>query len=196
VAGVSVFIYPGKEHRFVILFRGEGLRDDLTDADPQKEGKEAKGTEALSPEAQGTAEKVNEILKRAAAILRPFHPANTILLRGFSKVPDIPTLSERFKLRLAAIATYPMYRGLARLVGMEILQTGETPKEEVITLARSLGDYDLKDQDCSACLEKERLISVHKMGLQIIMNTQGNILVLGVRWQNTYRHQIPYQQPL
>ena len=142
VEGTHVFIYPGREHRFVILFRGEGLRDDLTDADPQKEGKEAKGTEALSPEAQKTAERVNEFLKRATRVLKPFHPANSILLRGFSKVPDIPTLSERFKLRPAAIATYPMYRGLARLVGMEILQTGETPKEEVMTLARSLGGYD------------------------------------------------------
>jgi 2,3-bisphosphoglycerate-independent phosphoglycerate mutase len=140
--GVQVFVYPGREHRFVILFRGEGLRDDLTDADPQKEGKEAKGTEALSPEAQRTAESVNVFLKRATTILKPYPPANTILLRGFSKVPDIPTLGERFKLRPAAIATYPMYRGLARLVGMEILKTGETPKEEVMTLARSVEGYD------------------------------------------------------
>ncbi len=142
IEGVRVSIYPGKEHRFVIIFRGGGLRDDLTDADPQKEGLKAKGTEALSQEAQRTAEIVNLYLKRATEVLKPFHPANTILLRGFSKIPDIPTMSQRFKLRPAAIATYPMYKGLARLVGMEILETGETYKDEVETLRKHLDRHD------------------------------------------------------
>jgi 2,3-bisphosphoglycerate-independent phosphoglycerate mutase len=75
-------------------------------------------------------------------VLRPLHPANTVLLRGFSKIPHIPTLSERFKLRPAAIATYPMYRGLARLVGMDILKTGETLQEEVETLKKYFGRHD------------------------------------------------------
>ncbi len=142
IEGVRVSIYPGKEHRFVIIFRGGGLRDDLTDADPQKEGLKAKGTEALSQEARRTAEIVNLYLKRATEVLKPFHPANTILLRGFSKIPDIPTMSQRFKLRPAAIATYPMYKGLARLVGMEILETGETYKDEVETLRKHLDRHD------------------------------------------------------
>lgn len=142
IEGVRASIYPGREHRFVLVFRGEGLRDDLTDADPQKEGLQAKGTEGLSQEAQRTAEIVNLYLKKATELLRPFHPANTILLRGFSKVPEIPTLSERFKLRPAAIATYPMYRGLARLVGMEILKTGESLREEVETLRKFFNQYD------------------------------------------------------
>ena len=126
VEGVRISIYPGKEHRFVLVFRGKGLRDDLTDADPQKDGYKAKEAEGLSLEARRTAEIINLYLKKANEVLKPFHPANTILLRGFSKIPDIPTLSERFKLRPAAVATYPMYRGLARLVGMEVLKTGET----------------------------------------------------------------------
>ncbi len=142
IEGVRTSIYPGREHRFVLVFRGEGLRDDLTDADPQKEGLQAKGTEGLSQEAQRTAEIVNLYLKKATELLRPFHPANTILLRGFSKVPEIPTLSERFKLRPAAIATYPMYRGLARVVGMEILKTGESLREEVETLRKFFNQYD------------------------------------------------------
>jgi len=142
IEGVRVSIYPGKEHRFVIVFQGEGLRDELTDADPQKDGMTVKWSEPLSSEARGTAEMVNHYLKMAAEILRPFFPANSILLRGFSKVPDIPSMSERFKLRPAAIATYPMYRGLARLVGMEILDTGETLKEEVGTLQREFNHYD------------------------------------------------------
>ena len=142
VDGVQTSIYHGKEHRFVILFRGKELRDDLTDADPQKDGLEAKATEGLAPEAKRTAEIVNHYLRRATEVLKPFHPANTILLRGFSKIPDTPTMVERFKLRPAAIATYPMYRGLARLVGMEILETGETCRDEVETLKNHFHRYD------------------------------------------------------
>jgi 2,3-bisphosphoglycerate-independent phosphoglycerate mutase len=142
IEGVRISIYPGKEHRFVLVFQGEGLRDDLTDADPQKDGLKAKGTEGLSQEAQRTAEIVNLYLRKATEVLKPFHPANAVLLRGFSKIPHIPTMSEKFKLRPAAIATYPMYRGLARLVGMEILKTGETLREEVETLKKYFNRYD------------------------------------------------------
>jgi 2,3-bisphosphoglycerate-independent phosphoglycerate mutase len=142
IEGVRISIYPGKEHRFVLVFRGEGLKDDLTDADPQKDGLKAKGTEGLSQEARRTAELVNLYLKKVNEVLRPFPPANTILLRGFSKIPHIPTMSDRFKLRPAAIATYPMYRGLARLAGMEILETGETLREEAETLKKYFDRYD------------------------------------------------------
>lgn len=142
IDGIRISIYPGKEHRFVILFQGEGLKGSLTDADPQKDGLKAKGVEPISQEAQGTAGIVNHYLRKATEALRPFHPANTILLRGFSKIPDIPTMTEQFKLRPAAIATYPMYRGLARLVGMEILETGETLQQEVETLKKQFDRYD------------------------------------------------------
>ncbi len=142
INGVQVFIYPGKEHRFVIVFKGEGLRGELTDADPQKEGLKARGTEALTSEAQKTAEIINQYIKKATELLQPFKPANTILLRGFSKIPDIPSMREKFKVRAAAIATYPMYRGLARLVGMEVLSSGETPKEEVATLRNHYDRFD------------------------------------------------------
>jgi 2,3-bisphosphoglycerate-independent phosphoglycerate mutase len=142
VEGVRISIYPGREHRFVVVFQGTELRDDLTDADPQKDGKRAKGAEGLSPEAQRTAAIVNVYLKRATEVLKSFHPANTILLRGFSKIPDLPTMPDRFKLRPAAIATYPMYRGLARLVGMDVLETGETIKQEVETLKKYFDRYD------------------------------------------------------
>ena len=142
VDGVSVSIHPGKEHRFVILFRGKDLSGDLTDADPQKDGLKTKGTEGLLPEAGRTAEIVNKYLREATQALKPYHPANTILLRGFSKIPDIPTMSVRFKLRPAAIATYPMYRGLATLVGMEILETGDSIQAEVEALKKNFDRYD------------------------------------------------------
>jgi len=142
IEGLRISIHPGKEHRFVIIFRGEGLKDDLTDADPQKDGLKQKGTEALSQEAQRTAEIVNGYIAKATEILKPFYPANTILLRGFSKIPEIPTMANRYKLRPAAIATYPMYRGLARLVGMKILETGENVRDEVATLKKYFDQYD------------------------------------------------------
>jgi 2,3-bisphosphoglycerate-independent phosphoglycerate mutase len=142
VEGIQISVHPGREHRFVVLFQGEGLREDLTDSDPQKDGRPAKNVEPLSPEAKRTAEIVNQYISRATEVLKPLHPANTILLRGFSKIPDIPTLSDRFKLRPAAIAIYPMYRGLARLVGMDVLETGESLKDEVETLKRSFADHD------------------------------------------------------
>ena len=140
--GVRISIHPGKEHRFVIVFQGKGLKDDLTDADPQKDGLKAKGTEGLSHKAQRTAQVINLYMKRATEVLKPFYPANTILLRGFSKIPNISTMADRFRFRPAAIATYPMYRGLARLVGMEILETGETIEDEVATLKKYFDQYD------------------------------------------------------
>jgi 2,3-bisphosphoglycerate-independent phosphoglycerate mutase len=142
VEGVRISIHPGKEHRFVLVFRGKDLKDNLTDADPQKDGLQAKGTEAVSQEARRTAEVVNLYLKKASEVLRPFYPAYTILLRGFSKIPHIATMSDRFKLRPAAIATYPMYKGLARLVGMKVLEGGETLREEMEALKNHLGLYD------------------------------------------------------
>src|SRR4030042_3421534 len=89
VDGVQIAVYPGKEHRFVILFRGKELRDDLIDAHPQKDGLKAKGTEGVTREARKKADVVNRYLRKATEVLKPFHPANTILLRGFSKIPDI-----------------------------------------------------------------------------------------------------------
>ncbi len=142
IQDVQISIYPGKEHRFVVVFRGRDLTEALTDADPQKDGLEAKGTSALSDGAQRTAGIVNEFIKKATEALKPFRPANTVLLRGFSRIPGIPSMAERYRLRAAAIATYPMYRGLARLVGMEVLDSGETYREEVEALKNHFSSYD------------------------------------------------------
>ena len=121
VNGMKISFFPGKEHRFVIKFSGEGLSDALSDADPQKEGKPVVPTRALAPEAEKSARMVNRAMEKATELLKDSPPANTILLRGFSGCPSLPTMSELFKLNAAAIANYPMYKGLAKLVGMEIL---------------------------------------------------------------------------
>ncbi len=142
IEGVKITINPGKEHRFVILFKGEGLGDGLTDADPQKDGNPSIPTSATSDSAKFSERIVNRFIKDATHLLRSQDPANTVLLRGFSKLPKIPTLTELFKIRPAAIAIYPMYKGIARLLGMDVLDTGEGIGNQVKVLRGYLDQYD------------------------------------------------------
>jgi 2,3-bisphosphoglycerate-independent phosphoglycerate mutase len=127
--GITVTLYPGKEHRFVAKFSGPRLSDALTDADPQKDHKPRAYTQPLSPEAAGSAAVVNRFLDEVTFLLSDLETANTVLLRGFSKFPTLPGMAELYKIRPAAVANYPMYRGLARLLGMDVLDAGsETPE--------------------------------------------------------------------
>ena len=142
IPGVEVFLETEAGHRAMAVFRGEGLSDKLTDTDPQATGVPPLPTTPIAPEADRTAYIVNEFIRQAAQILRDKHPANYVLLRGFAKHPDLPTMPEIYKLKPAAIAAYPMYRGLGRLVGMEVLPTGSTFAEEVATLKQHWADHD------------------------------------------------------
>ncbi len=154
VEGVEVILEPGKFHRFVAVFRGEGLSGELDDTDPQHVGERPKDATARTSEAAYTAGLVNQWISKVREALRNEHPANMVLLRGFAGLPKIPSMSQAFRLTSAAIAGYPMYRGLARLVGMEILETGSDIKDEIETLKVNFGDYDffyvhVKDTDSS-----------------------------------------------
>ena len=142
IGDVKVIIRPGKEHRFVVVFRGDGLGDALSDADPQKVGERIKFAESLDSKAKKSKETVNEFIKQATEVLKDHHPANTVLLRGFAKHPGLLTMKQLFKLAPAAIATYPMYKGLAKLVGMDILETGELLSDEFNTLQDNFSRYD------------------------------------------------------
>jgi 2,3-bisphosphoglycerate-independent phosphoglycerate mutase len=142
IDGAEISVLPVKEHRFVLIFRGEALSSELADSDPQQVGLAPKKIEALSPQAQKTARIVNEFVSQAKSLLQGKAPANMVLLRGFSRRPDIPSIPEIYKLKPAAIATYPMYRGLARLVGMQVLPGGETITEQLDSLRRYYADYD------------------------------------------------------
>jgi len=142
VEDVEILLEPGREHRFTILFRGDGLDGRVEDADPQKEGRAPLAAKAAVPEAERTARIINEFIRRATEVLKDSHPANTCLVRGFAKYPAIPTMSDLFKLHPAAIATYPMYRGLAKLVGMKILDAGETIEDEFNALRREFANHD------------------------------------------------------
>jgi 2,3-bisphosphoglycerate-independent phosphoglycerate mutase len=142
IKGVKVFVRPVREHRFVTIFRGEGLIPEVTDSDPQQIGVTPKSVVPLSPKAERLASITNEFVTQAKTILAKHYPANMILLRGFSQHPRFPSLSELYKLKPAAIASYPMYRGLAKLVGMEVLKTGASIEDEFMTLKQNYPNYD------------------------------------------------------
>jgi 2,3-bisphosphoglycerate-independent phosphoglycerate mutase len=142
INGIEISVLPVKEHRFVLILRGEALSPELADSDPQQGGLAPKKIEALSPQAQRTAEIVNEFVSQAGSLLHGEASANMVLLRGFSHHPDIPSIPEIYKLKPAAIATYPMYRGLARLVGMQVLPGSDSITEQLNSLRRYYADYD------------------------------------------------------
>ena len=142
IDNTRIMVSPVKEHRFIAVFRGEGLVSDVGDSDPQQVGITPKSFEALTSEANRTAGIVNEFVIKAKTTLTEQYPANMILLRGFSKRPHFPSMREVYKLKPAAIASYPMYRGLAKLVGMDVLTTGSTIEDEFATLKQSYASYD------------------------------------------------------
>lgn len=140
--GAQLFVEPVREHRFVLVLRGDGLSDQLAETDPQREGVPPLDAEALVPEAEPTAELLRQFVAAAQKRLHGKQPANGLTLRGFARQPELPLFPEVFRLRAAAVAAYPMYRGLARLVGMTVLPTGSTFDDEVATLREHWNDFD------------------------------------------------------
>lgn len=118
--GVSWFVETESEHRGVLVLRGEGLSARIADTDPQRVGVPPLPVTATDPAAADTARIVAAFVTAAFAELAGEPRANGLLLRGFDSLPTIPSLAERFRLRPVCVATYPMYRGLARLVGMDM----------------------------------------------------------------------------
>ena len=142
VPGVSLEVYPVQDYRFVLLLRGEGVGANLSDTDPQSVGIPPRAATGLDPESTRTAESVNAFVGAAGELLGSRKSANMVLLRGFSKEPDWPRFGESYKLHPGAVAGYPMYRGLARLTGMEVLSTGREFDAELDTVAQALDDHD------------------------------------------------------
>jgi 2,3-diphosphopglycerate-independent phosphoglycerate mutase len=137
IPGVEVFVEPVKEHRFVVVFRAEGLGGNVADTDPQKTGVPPLAPEGLDPHSQRTADVAMEFVAQAQEILAGHPKANGLTMRGFSVKPNIPSYREVYGLTAAAIAVYPMYKGLAQLVGMEILGKSATLDEEVEVLRQN-----------------------------------------------------------
>ncbi len=142
----EIIFSPGMEHRFAVVLRfPEPLEPDsdmVNDTDPQKVGKPPLKPEPANHQSERVARIAEKLIKKAAEILKDEEPANYILLRGISQVPRIPTIEQRFGLRALAIAVYPMYRGLARLIGMDTPPVNGDIKEEVAFLRENLQEYD------------------------------------------------------
>ncbi|MFM7541183.1 MAG: 2,3-bisphosphoglycerate-independent phosphoglycerate mutase [Planctomycetota bacterium] len=142
VPGVELFVEPVREHRFVLVIRGDGLGDAVNDTDPQAVGVKplaAKGADAASGR---TAAVVNEWLDKASKALAAHAPTNMATLRGFARYPNIATMKDAYGLKAAALAVYPMYRGLARLVGMDILDAGGSLETQVAQMEKEWKSYD------------------------------------------------------
>jgi len=139
---VEVFVEPVKEHRFCVIFRGEGLGGDVADTDPQKTGVPPLDPVAANLQNQRTADVARQFIAQARAILIDQPKANGLTMRGFSAAPHIPTYEEVYGLKPAAIAVYPMYKGLAQLVGMDIVGKPNTLAEEIDVLEQAWNDYD------------------------------------------------------
>jgi 2,3-bisphosphoglycerate-independent phosphoglycerate mutase len=143
--GARLFVEPVKEHRFVLVLRPGGaseLSDQVSETDPQRVGAAPLPARPLSPAATGTAELVNTFIERARGHLNGASPANGLTLRGFARHPKMPSFPETFGMRAGAVAVYPMYRGLAKLVGMTVLATGSTYEDEIATLRKHWDDFD------------------------------------------------------
>lgn len=139
---VQVTIKAGKGHRFVVMFSGSGLKGGLGDSDPGKEGRKPMPVQALVPGAEKSAAVANRFIQRAGEILKNRERANSVLLRGLALPPALTPFPERYRLRAAAVATYPMYQGLARLLGMTVLQCGDTWDSEVAAVAENRELFD------------------------------------------------------
>jgi len=141
IEGVDIIIRAGKGHRFVAMLRGDDLDGNLTDADPHHEGSPILQVKAHTPEGEKAARVANEFIRQANELLKDEHPANGMMMRGFSKTPAIRPFPNKWKITSAAIATYPMYRGITKLLGLNVLATGETIADEFETVANDTADY-------------------------------------------------------
>ena len=142
VPNVDVSVYPVRDHRFVLVLSGEGLNERVTETDPQTLGVPPLEAGAAVPDAEKTADVVRSFTQQAQEILRERSSANMVLLRGFSALPDLPDMGKTYRLNPAAIAAYPMYRGLAHLVGMTVVPTGMTFDDELDTLEKHFHEHD------------------------------------------------------
>ncbi len=142
IPGVELFVEPVKEHRFVLVIRGDGLGDRVNDTDPQQVGVVPLKAEGADAASKKTAAVVNQFIAEATKVLATEGAINGATLRGFATYPKIATFADVYGLKAAAIAVYPMYKGLARLVGMDILDPGQTLQGQVDTLAKVWNDYD------------------------------------------------------
>ena len=140
--GVQVDVFPVQDYRFVLRLRGDGLSEMITETDPQINGVPALEVRPINPDAQKTADLVNQFVARAAQELSGEERGNMALLRGWAQLPSLPPMGDVYRLNPAGIAAYPMYRGLATVASMKIIPTGHTFGDEVETLRENWDGHD------------------------------------------------------
>ena len=145
IGETEVNIVAGKEHRFVVVFRGKGLEGPLTDADPNREGFAIPTVKPRDPKnlkQKKMAKLIADFYKAALPVLAKEKPANGFLMRGIAHQPEIPLFEDRYKLKPACLAVYPMYKGLAQLVGMKKIEGAQTIAEQFETYLKEYDNYD------------------------------------------------------
>jgi 2,3-bisphosphoglycerate-independent phosphoglycerate mutase len=142
IPGVEIFVEPVREHRFVVVFRGDNLGDKVNDTDPQILGHAPLNAVGIDPLSENTARIVNQFAAEAGKALKGDAPTNMVTLRGFARHPKIDTMEEVYGLKSICIAVYPMYKGLARLVGMHVADAGATLAEQIECLKANWNKYD------------------------------------------------------
>jgi 2,3-bisphosphoglycerate-independent phosphoglycerate mutase len=142
--GIDIDVYIAKEYRFAVVLRGEGLNGAIADTDPQRTGVAPLPAKALDPAAEKTADLINQWLAKAREVLKGHEPANMVTLRGFAMEPGLPKYADVYKLKAACVAVYPMYRGVAGLVGMDAIATDphDTAADEFERVAKIWDQYD------------------------------------------------------
>jgi 2,3-bisphosphoglycerate-independent phosphoglycerate mutase len=139
---VEAFLLHEKEHRAVLILRGNDLAADLTDSDPQATGVPPAAVEATRAGSERTAVLLDRVLDRAREVLADEPAVHGFLARGYAAFHGFPTLRERFGLDGAVVARYPMYRGVARLVGMDVAGVPESDEEAVALMEETVPRYD------------------------------------------------------
>ncbi len=142
ISGVEVTIKPVMDYRAVVVFRGDGLSDHVADTDPQAVGVPPLDPQPTSEQGEKTARVAGEFITRAGKILKELTPANFILTRGFAELPHIPSMMDRFGLRPVALPVYPDYKGVSRLVGMEVVDGLENLDDQAVALRENWERYD------------------------------------------------------
>ncbi len=190
IGDTQVIIKPGKGHRFVVIFRGKGMEGPLTDADPHREGKPIPTVAPVNPKsakAKKAAKLIADFYKVALPVIKNEQPANGFLMRGIAHQPDIQLFEDRYKLKPACIAVYPMYKGLAQLVGMTKIEGAQTIKEQFETYLNEYDNYDFffihykypdmygEDGNFDA---KRKAIEEFDEALPILMNKLPDVLVI------------------
>src|SRR5471032_681189 len=190
IGDTEIIIKAGKEHRFVVIFRGNGLEGPLTDADPNREGFPIPTVHPRDENNSGQkkmAALIADFYKAALPIIAKEKPANGFLMRGIAHQPHIPLFEERYKLKPACLAVYPMYKGLSQLVGMEKIEGPQTIAEQFERYLKEYDNYDFffihykytdKYGEDGNFLAKMKAIEDFDAALPILLRKKPDVLVV------------------